>query len=119
MPPLWQSLKRGALSKLLYRKFNLNTVNNDSKGATYILHYQHFEKLSSHILENMQSFTHFCLFIVSFQKRYLELFFFTFLVSQIEVGFEFHMLRENIQLTCMYSSFSYFFQYAIFGSFVC
>ena len=26
--------KRGALSKLLYRKFNLNTVNNDSKGAT-------------------------------------------------------------------------------------
>ena len=34
MPPLWQSLKRGALSKLLYRKFNLNAVNNDSKGAT-------------------------------------------------------------------------------------
>ena len=39
LPPLWQSLKRGALSKLLYRKFNLSTVNNESKGATCILHY--------------------------------------------------------------------------------
>ena len=37
--PLWQSLKRGALSKLLFRKFNLNTFNNESKGAISILHY--------------------------------------------------------------------------------
>ena len=39
LPPFWQSLKRGALSKLLFRKFNLNTFNNESKGATCILHY--------------------------------------------------------------------------------
>lgn len=61
MPPLWQSLKRGALSKLLYSKFNLNTVNNDSKGAACILHYQHMS--SSHILENMQSFKIFNTFL--------------------------------------------------------
>ena len=63
LPPLWQSLKRGALSKLLYGKLNLNTVNNESKGATRILHYYHLEKLSSPILENMHSFNIFNTFL--------------------------------------------------------
>ena len=64
LPPLWQSLKRGALSKLPYRKFNLNTVNNnESKGATCILHYYHLENLSSPILENMHSFSIFNTFL--------------------------------------------------------
>ena len=87
------------------------------------MHYQHLEKLSSHILENIQSFKIFNTFLsvhCFLSKEILGVvFFFHFLVSQIEVSFELHILRENIKLTCMYSSFSYFFQYAIFASFVC
>lgn len=58
-----------------------------------------------------KSLTHFCLFIVSLQKRYLELFIYFFFTFKFEVGFELHMLRENIQLTCMqlFQLFFFFF----------
>ena len=74
------------------------------------MHYQHLEKLSSHILENMQSFKIFntVLSVHCFLPKEIlgvVFFFIYFLVSQIEVGFELHMVRENIQLTGMYSGF--------------
>ena len=105
LPRLWQSLKRPALPTI-YSKFKVNAVNNESKGATCILHYYNLEKLSSHTLENVQSFKIFNTFLTvrCFSPKEILLgclFFVYFLVSQIEVGFELYVLRKNIQLTCM------------------
>ena len=79
------------------------------KEATCILYYYHFEKLSSHILENMQSFKIFNTFLYfhcfSPKEILLSCLLFYFLVLQIEVGFELHMLRENMQHVALSAGF--------------